>query len=340
MVVSYCGSLTRLKFQYSVLVSIALFLAYQGVCIWINPIPLEFYISNDFFLAMATCVGLLSAYVQELYIRKAYVGRKIAEEKRRVASEALEESMRANRSKSEFLATMSHELRTPLNAIIGFSDIIRRELFGPKGIERYPDYANDIHESGSHLLAIINDILDLAKAESGKLELNEMDVDAAEILESCVRMCHGRAEAGKVELVFLGGQNEVRVLADPRFLQQIVVNLLSNAIKFTPEGGRVRLDVSETPEKGVSFAIADTGIGIAPENIQRVLRPFEQVETSLSRRHGGTGLGLPYAKRLTDLHGGELLIESELERGTTVTVKLPPSRFIEIRKRVEMKAAV
>jgi two-component system cell cycle sensor histidine kinase PleC len=340
MVVSYCGSLTRLKFQYSVLISITLFFAYQGVCLWVNPLPFEFYISNNFFLAMATCVGLLSAYVQELYIRRAYVGRKIAEEKRRVASEALEESVRANRSKSEFLATMSHELRTPLNAIIGFSDIIRRELFGPMGSERYPDYANDIHDSGTHLLAIINDILDLAKAESGKLELNERDFDAADVLESCVRMCNGRAETGKVDLIFFGGQSEVRVLADQRLLQQIIVNLLTNAIKFTPEGGRVRLYLSGSPEKGASFRITDTGIGIAPENIERVLRPFEQVETSFSRRHGGTGLGLPYAKRLIELHGGELLIESELEKGTTVTVTLPPSRFIEIRKRVEMKAAV
>jgi signal transduction histidine kinase len=164
----YCGSLIRLKFHYSVMISIFLFASYQVACVWINPIPLQTYISNNFFLAMATGVGLFSAYIQELYIRRAYVGQRIVEEKNRLVSEALEEAVRANKSKSEFLATMSHELRTPLNAIIGFSDIIKRELFGSLENERYSDYAKDIHDSGSHLLSIINDILDLAKAESGK----------------------------------------------------------------------------------------------------------------------------------------------------------------------------
>ena len=340
MVVSYCGSLIRLKFQYSVLVSIFLFLAYQVVSVAINPIPIEFYISNNFFLAMATGVGLFSAYVQELYIRKAYVAQKVVEEKNRLVSEALEQAVRANKSKSEFLATMSHELRTPLNAIIGFSDIIRRELFGPLENGKYTEYARDIHESGSHLLAIINDILDLAKAESGKLQLNEQEFDVTEVLEACVRMCRGRAEANKVDLIFFGGQTEIRIVADERLLLQIIANLLTNAIKFTPEGGTVRLHVSATAEKGIVFRIADTGIGIAPENIQRVLRPFEQVETSYSRRHSGSGLGLPYAKRLAELHGGELRIDSELAKGTTVTVMLPPSRLVGIRKRAPLREAV
>jgi signal transduction histidine kinase len=340
MVVSYCGSLIRLKFQYSVMISIVLFLSYQVVCVWINPIPIEFYISNNFFLAMGTCVGLFSAYIQELYIRRAYVGQKIAEEKSRLASEALEESVRANKSKSEFLATMSHELRTPLNAIIGFSHIIKKELFGPIENSKYKDYATDIHDSGMHLLAIINDILDLARAESGKLQLKESEFDITEALETCVRMCRGRAEMGKVALIFAGGQCEIRAFADKRLLQQIILNLLANAIKFTPEGGTVRLDVSADAENGIVFRIADTGIGIAPENIERVLRPFEQVETSYSRRHGGSGLGLPYAKRLTELHGGELKMESEIGKGTIVTVTIPPSRFIEIRKRLSTKMAV
>jgi len=336
----YCGSLIRLKFHYSVMISIFLFLSYQVACVLINPIPLETYISNNFFLAMATGVGLFSAYIQELYIRRAYVGQRIVEEKNRLVSDALAEAVRANKSKSEFLATMSHELRTPLNAIIGFSDIIKRELFGSLENEKYSDYAKDIHESGSHLLAIINDILDLAKAESGKLQLSEHEFDVTETLEACVRMCSGRAEIGKIELIFFGGQSQIRAVADERLLLQIVANLVTNAIKFTPEGGTVRIYVSASPQKGIVIRVTDTGIGIAPENIERVLRPFEQVETSYSRKHGGSGLGLPYAKRLAELHGGELKIESELAKGTAVTVTLPPSRLMEVRRRPALKEAV
>ena len=340
MVVSYCGSLIRLKFKYTVLISSLLLLAYHVVALWINPIPLQVFISNDFFLTMATGVGLFSAYIQELYFRKAYVGQKIVEEQNRLISGALTESLRANKSKSDFLATMSHELRTPLNAIIGFSDIIQRELFGPVQNSKYTEYAKDIHESGEHLLAIINDILDLAKAESGKLKLNEQEFDLIDALEACVRMCRGRAESERVELSFLGGESEIRVLADERLLLQILANLATNAIKFTPRGGAVRLHASASRENGIAIKIADTGIGIAPENIDRVLRPFEQVETSYSRRHSGSGLGLPYAKRLAELHGGSLKLESELGKGTTVTVTLPPSRLIAVRGRTALKKAI
>ena len=340
MVVIYGSSLIRLKFHYSILVSLFMFVSYQLVALVINPIPLPTYIANTFFLAMATGVGLFSAYMQELYIRKAYVGQRIVEEKNKLVSQALAEAVRANKSKSEFLATMSHELRTPLNAIIGFSDIIKRELFGSIENERYSDYARDIHESGSHLLAIINDILDLAKAESGKLQLNEHEFDLTETLEACVRMCSGRADAGKVEMIFFGGQSEIRAFADERLMLQIIANLVTNAIKFTPEGGTVRIYVSATPQKGITIKVTDTGIGIAPENVERVLRPFEQVETSYARKHGGSGLGLPYAKRLTELHGGTLTIESELGKGTSVLVTLPAFRLIEVRKRVGVKEAV
>ena len=340
MIVIYCGSLIRLKFHFSGLISLLLLVSYEIVAFFINPIPIPTFISNTFFLAMATGVGLFSAYIQELYIRRAYVGQRIVEEKNRLVSEALAEAVRANKSKSEFLATMSHELRTPLNAIIGFSDIIKRELFGSLENDRYADYAKDIHDSGSHLLSIINDILDLAKAESGKLQLNEHEFDLTETLEACVRMCSGRAETGKVELIFFGGQSEIRAVADERLTLQIVANLVTNAIKFTPEGGTVRLYVSATPQKGIVIKVTDTGIGIAPENIDRVLRPFEQVETSYARKHGGSGLGLPYAKRLTELHGGTLTIESELGKGTTVSVTLPPQRLIDIRKRETFKEAV
>ena len=253
------------------------------------------------------------------------------EEKNRLVTESLAEAMRANKSRGEFLATMSHELRTPLNAIIGFSDIIRRELFGGIQNSKYKEYARDIHESGSHLLAIINDILDLAKADNGKLNLNEQEFDAAEMLRTCIRMCEMRAESAGLQLILTGAQQEIRVSADERLMLQIVLNLITNAIKFTPEGGTVRVQMSSHPARGVGFRVSDTGIGIAPENLERVLRPFEQVEATYSRRHGGLGLGLPYSKRLTELHGGSLEIESELGKGTTVTVQLPPWRLTGVR---------
>jgi two-component system, cell cycle sensor histidine kinase PleC len=337
IVASYCGSMIRLKFHNTVLLAIITFASYQAVSLWINPIPREFYISNNFFLVLATGVGLFSAYVQELYIRRAYVGQRIVEEKNRLISEALTEAVRANKSKSEFLATMSHELRTPLNAIIGFSDIIQGELFGPVHNSKYIEYAHDIHDSGAHLLAIINDILDLAKAEAGKLELDEREFDVTKVLESCVRMCQGRAEAGKLKLIFFGGQSEIRAVADERLLLQVLTNLVANAIKFTPEGGSVRLYVTATPQKGIQFRIVDTGIGIAAEDIERVMRPFEQVESSYARRYSGSGLGLPYAKRLTELHGGTLSIESEIGKGTTVSVNLPPSRLVAINPRAVLQ---
>jgi signal transduction histidine kinase len=328
MVVSYCGSLIRLNFRYSAIIAVFLFACYQFVGLWINPIPLPVFISNDFFLGMATGVGVFAAYIQELYLREAYLAQKAVEEKNRLVSESLAEAMRANKSRGEFLATMSHELRTPLNAIIGFSDIIRRELFGKIENRKYTEYAHDIHESGSHLLAIINDILDLAKADNGKLELSEQEFDAMEMLRTCMRMCEMRAESAGVQLTLTGPPHEVKVVADERLMLQIVLNLITNSIKFTPEGGTVRVQFSTHPAKGITFSIADTGIGIAPENIERVLRPFEQVEASYSRKHGGLGLGLPYSKRLTELHGGSLEIESEVDKGTTVTVLLPPWRLV------------
>ena len=335
LVVSYCGSLIRLNFRYSALISIWLVFCYQLVGLWINPIPVPVFISNDFFLAFASGIGLFAAYIQELYLRRAYIAQKVVEEKNWLVSESLAEAMRANKSKGEFLATMSHELRTPLNAIIGFSDIIRRELFGPIQIDKYTEYARDIHESGAHLLAIINDILDLAKAESGKLELSEREFDVVETTRSCIRMCQMRAEETDVRIVFSGGEQEIRIIADERLVLQIFCNLLINGIKFTPEGGTVRVQISAHPTKGVIFRITDTGIGIAPENIDRVLRPFEQVETSYSRSHGGLGLGLPYAKRLTELHGGALEIESQVGKGTTVTVRFPSWRLVRALEAVK-----
>ncbi|HEY0105095.1 MAG TPA: ATP-binding protein [Rhizomicrobium sp.] len=327
MVVIYGSSLVRLRFTNSVVISLSLVAMYQVVSMGINPIPFKAFINNDFFLVMATAVGLFSGYIQEMYIRRSYRAQKVIEAKNAAAQVLLLEADKANRAKSEFLANMSHELRTPLNAIIGFSDILKKQLFGEIGNDRYLEYVSDINDSGNHLLAIINDILDLAKAEAGKLTLQEDDIDIVRCLDDAVRMCRGRAATGGIDLDFTDAGRSIYACVDERIIRQIALNLLTNAIKFTHQGGRVTLGVAADPQDGIAIRVADTGIGIAPGDIARIIRPFEQVENVLSRSHGGTGLGLPLTAKLTELHGGELMIESQVAQGTTVTVRLPASRL-------------
>ena len=229
----------------------------------------------------------------------------------------------ANRAKSQFLANMSHELRTPLNAIIGFSEVISAALFGPLDA-RYRDYAQDIHGSGHHLLRIINDLLDLSKVEAGRLELRDNPVLIASTFETCRRMVCDRAAAAGVELDFR--PTSLEVSADELRLEQVLLNLVSNAIKFTPSRGHVTVSAMLALSGEVIISVADTGIGIAADDIPRALQPFGQIDNSLARPHGGTGLGLPLAQRLIELHGGTMSIDSELGKGTTVTVVLPAER--------------
>ena len=339
MVVIYCSSLIRLQVFISAAISAVLVTSYQAVALWVNPLPLKILVSNDFFLFMATAVGLFSAYIQELYMRRSYVAQKIIEAKNRTLNVLLIEADKANKSKSEFLANMSHELRTPLNAIIGFSDILRRQLLGPVGNTKYAEYVADINDSGQHLLAIINDILDLAKAEAGKLELQIEECDLAICLDDCFRMCRGRADNGGVHLALSEQMESVYAMVDRRLIFQAVLNIVVNAIKFTPSGGKVDLKLAAEPE-GIQIRVCDTGIGIAAEDLDRVLVPFEQVESSFARRQGGTGLGLPYAKKLVELHGGVLRIDSEVGKGTVVTITLPRNRLITRPDRPAVKIAV
>jgi signal transduction histidine kinase len=328
MVVTYCSALSRLQFYASMAISALLVGSYQVVGIWINPLPRELFISNDFFLIMSAAVGSFCGYMQELYVRRSYVGQKVIEAKNETLKVLLSEADKANKSKSEFLANMSHELRTPLNAIIGFSDILTKQLFGPLGSEKYQEYVKDINDSGAHLLEIINDILDLAKAEAGKLEPQMDECDLAVCMDDCVRMCRGRAENGGVRLMLSEVASPTYALVDRRLIFQAILNLVSNAIKFTLSGGTVTLSLTSSEADGAEIRVSDTGIGIAPEDLTRVLIPFEQVESSLSRKNGGSGLGLPYAKELVELHDGTLHIVSALGKGTTVTISLPPSRMV------------
>ena len=239
---------------------------------------------------------------------------------------ARDEAEAANRAKSEFLATMSHELRTPLNAIIGFSEIIGTEVLGPVGNTKYRDYAEDIHNSGQHLLDLINDILDLSKVESGMDELHEEEIEIPEVAHSVLRLVQQRAQKHGVNLELELPGTPLHLRADRRKLKQILVNLLANAIKFTEAGGKVVLTVRCQAGQGYEFQVSDTGIGIAPEDIPKALSQFGQVDSTLGRQHEGTGLGLPLTKALVELHGGSLDLQSQPNVGTTVTVHFPAER--------------
>jgi len=233
----------------------------------------------------------------------------------------------ASKAKSDFLAGVSHELRTPLNAIIGFSEMIRDAIMGPLDA-RYQEYAGDIAESGRHLQNIINDILDISKVEGGRLELRDEAVSIGETVGACRRIVAPMAEAAGVSLSIDVPTSLPLIRSDEVRFKQILLNLMSNAVKFTPDGGRVSV-YAQTDAEGAVIAVEDTGIGMKPEDIEIALEPFRQIDGALSRRFDGTGLGLPLAKALVELHGGHLDIQSALAEGTVVRVRLPRERVID-----------
>lgn len=234
----------------------------------------------------------------------------------------------ASRAKAEFMANMSHELRTPLNAIIGFSETIKGEVFGPVGNDRYLDYLGDIHESGQHLLGIINDILDVSAIEAGKLELQEGDMVVADLVESSVRLVTDRASQKRIRLSTEIQSGLPIFHADTRRIKQVLLNLLSNAVKFTLDGGAVTLSVTQANGGGHVFSITDTGIGMNNAELTKAMAQFSQVDSGLTRKEGGTGLGLPLTKGLVELHGGTFNIASEKGVGTTATVTFPKARVV------------
>ncbi|MBI1273536.1 MAG: PAS domain S-box protein [Alphaproteobacteria bacterium] len=252
---------------------------------------------------------------------------------------AKEQADFANRSKSEFLANMSHELRTPLNAIIGFSEIIKDQLFGQVGQPQYVEYAKDIYDSGELLLSLINDILDMSKIEAGKRALSETVVDMEKVVHACVRLVAARAKSHRLRMSTRVPKDLPHVRAEERALKQVMTNLLTNAIKFTPEGGAVTLTAGMDGKGRLCITIEDTGIGMAPEDIPLALAPFGQIESALSRKTQGTGLGLPLTKALVELHGGILDVQSQLGIGTTVTVIIPKDRLQPVTAEARTVAA-
>jgi signal transduction histidine kinase len=270
---------------------------------------------------IASLIDSLNAMLKEIEDRDSRLMRKTVElEKARVASEA------ANAAKSQFLANISHELRTPLNAIIGFSTMLREQQFGPIGDDKYVEYARDIHDSGKHLLDIINDILDLSRAEAGKLSVKFEALQLQKLIDKALHIVAGQAHQGRIDIYTDIPEKMPKIVADRVRLVQILLNLLSNAIKFTEEGGKVivraRVEAAKNGTHFFTMEVEDSGIGMSEEDIRKAFQAFNQADAGLNRKYEGTGLGLPLTKRLVELHHGKIKIESSKGNGTKVTVRL------------------
>jgi two-component system cell cycle sensor histidine kinase PleC len=299
-------------------------------------------LDNPFYWAMAAmAVGVhiyfiwlmsgLNATVVDMLEFRAEKDALIAELERAkaISEEARLRAEEANLAKSRFLATMSHELRTPLNAIIGFSEIMQGEILGPHSTPTYKEYASDIHQSGQHLLNLINEILDISRIEAGRYELNESAVDLAKVVADCHRLMRLRAEAKGLKIVELFEPGLPELWADERAMRQICLNLLSNAVKFTPTGGTVTLSIGSTSLGGQFLSVQDTGPGIPEDEIPSVLRSFGQGSLAQQAAEGGTGLGLAITKGLTELQDGTFELKSKLGYGTEVIISFPRKRVIE-----------
>jgi two-component system cell cycle sensor histidine kinase PleC len=256
------------------------------------------------------------------------------EEAKTISDEARRRAEAANVAKSRFLATMSHELRTPLNAILGFSEVMKSEILGPHENPTYKEYATDIHESGQHLLNLINEILDLSRIEAGRYDLNEEAIALADVADDCHRLLKIRAEKKDLKVQQAFARDMAKLWADERALRQICLNLLSNAIKFTPSGGNITLTVGNTTDGGQYLSVRDNGPGIPEEEIPRVLQSFGQGSLAHETAEGGTGLGLPIVMGLVELHGGTFNLKSKLRQGTEVIATFPRKRVMQALPRL------
>lgn len=328
IILSYANCLWRFRYYYAILSSGLTCLLYDYVAIFVNPIPTNMLINNNVFLLFGVGVSMFVNYVQEYKLRVSFVDNEKLRAEQRRSERLLSRSEAANRAKNDFLAIMSHELRTPLNAIIGFSEIISNQMFGPVSQPKYVDYATDIRASGAHLLSIINDILDISKAEAGKLQLEEEPIDPVESLNRTMRMFRQRASELGVDLTFRVRDDIPWLIADPRLFNQVAINLTSNALKFTPEAGSVSVELSFSDQGDLVLSVRDTGIGIKGADMQRIFEPFVQVEDAMSRTQQGTGLGLPLVRKIMNLHGGTIELESSAGTGTIASATFPKSRFV------------
>ena len=310
-------------------------------------------LDNPFYWAMAAMA--VGVYIYFIWLMKGLNATVVAmlefraekdaliaelEQAKSISDEARLRAEEANLAKSRFLATMSHELRTPLNAILGFSEIMRAEILGAHANPTYKEYAGDIHRSGQHLLNLINEILDISRIEAGRYELREAPLDLAGVVAECHRLMRLRAENKGLKLVETFEPDLPELWADERAMRQICLNLLSNAIKFTPTGGTVTLKIGRTATGGQYLSVKDTGPGIPEDEIPRVLKSFGQGSLAQQSAEGGTGLGLPITKGLTELHDGNFELKSRLRYGTEVIVTFPRKRVMETYPSVPERGAV
>jgi two-component system cell cycle sensor histidine kinase PleC len=328
--------------------STAMPIVYAGTLPMTVAIVIRFaLLDNPFYWAMAAMavgvhfyfIWLMTGFNATVMAMLEYRAEKDAliaelEQAKSISDDARARAEEANLAKSRFLATMSHELRTPLNAILGFSEIMQGELLGPHTNPTYKEYANDIHQSGQHLLNLINEILDISRIEAGRYELNEGPVSLAGVAEDCHRLMRLRAENKGLKIVEAFAPNLPQLWADERAIRQICLNLLSNAIKFTPSGGTITLTIGRTSASGQFLSVKDTGPGIPEGEIPRVLRSFGQGSLAHQTAEGGTGLGLPITKGLTELHDGVFELKSKLRYGTEVIVTFPRKRMMEALPRL------
>ncbi|MBC7906490.1 MAG: HAMP domain-containing histidine kinase [Rhodospirillaceae bacterium] len=296
-----------------------------------------FVVSAIFLALAAALMGVLPHYVAALLAVAAVMAFLVWEVV--VSRRQLIQEHAAHMAKSAYLANMSHELRTPLNAIIGYSEMIRDEMVGPLGTPKYGEFAGDIHASGTHLLELINDVLELSRIEAGRLELHERSIHLAPVLVSCQRLLGDQARRAGLQLDIHSASDLPEIFCDATKIKQVVLNLMTNAVKFTPDGGKVSV---RAYRKGgaVGITVTDTGIGIPANEISRVLTPFLQAAHTHLMSDQGTGLGLPLAKKLIELHGGTLALDSKPGEGTRVTVLFPAERCRPAAARAESFRAV
>jgi signal transduction histidine kinase len=285
---------------------------------------------SQFFSGVLTTVLLPAAAAvterRKLRDRQGEINAALRESERRYRDLA-EREQSASKAKSEFLAGMSHELRTPLNAILGFSEVIKGEMYGPLGNDKYREYAEDVYKSGAHLLDLINDVLDLSKIDAGRMELRETLFHAPALLDEALSLLRDKA-AGRVALGVTLEPSLPQLHADKRLIKQILLNLLSNAVKFTPEGGKVSVIAARAPDGGLNIHVEDTGVGMNEDEIRTAFSVYGQVDSKIARTHQGTGLGLPISRSLAELHGGTLSARSVKGVGTRMTLYLPENRMM------------
>ncbi|MEJ2122079.1 MAG: HAMP domain-containing sensor histidine kinase [Alphaproteobacteria bacterium] len=326
------------RFLFNAVPALALSLVFIVQAFWMLDYAVSQQVGVVSWTIAANVLGLITGQRLARHRRGQFANLEAEQVANKQMRVAMEEAKLASRAKSEFLANISHELRTPLNAINGFSQLMLNATFGPLGDPRYHEYVKDINGSGEHLLTLINEILDLSRIEAGKRELSESEIELDHLIASCLRVVRPRAEDKGITLENRVTDDAPVLWADETALKQVLLNLIVNGVKFSPSGGRVTVSV-EPEDGGITVVVADTGIGIAAEDLETIMKPFGQAHNPRTRGEEGTGLGLPLANALTELHGGTLTLDSVPDNGTTVRVRLPASRVIEGRTAARRRAS-